>query len=118
MKKNVKLLIIIAAAAVVLVGVMLLLIFLPKSGDNADPMDSIDPGIDMSTSVDGNGMHQATIKTNDKGEIENNSYGTLIDYVPAKISTINVENTSGTLDIKSETPVDDNGNTQDRKSVV
>ena len=87
MKKNVKLLIIIAAAAVVLVGVMLLLIFLPKSGDNADPMDSIDPGIDMSTSVDGNGMHQATIKTNDKGEIENNSYGTLIDYVPAKIST-------------------------------
>ena len=44
MKKNVKLLIIIAAAAVVLVGVMLLLIFLPKSGDNADPMDSIDPG--------------------------------------------------------------------------
>ena len=105
MKKNVKLLIIIAAAAVVLVGVMLLLIFLPKSGDNADPMDSIDPGIDMSTSVDGNGMHQATIKTNDKGEIENNSYGTLIDYVPAKISTINVENTSGTLDIKSETRI-------------
>lgn len=112
MKKNVKLLIIIAAAAVVLVGVMLLLIFLPKSGYNADPMDSIDPGIDMSTSVDGNGMHQATIKTNDKGEIENNSYGTLIDYVPAKISTINVENTSGTLDIKSETPVDDNGKTE------
>ena len=96
MKKNVKLLIIIAAAAVVLVGVMLLLIFLPKSGDDADPMDSIDPGIDMSTSVDGNGMHQATIKTNDKGEIENNSYGTLLDYVPAK----------------SETPVDDNGKTE------
>ena len=29
-----------------------------------------------------------------------------------RISTINVENTSGTLDIKSETPVDDNGKTE------
>ena len=59
MKKNVKLLIIIAAAAVVLVGVMLLLIFLPKSGDNADPMDSIDPGIDMSTGSLGQGVSVA-----------------------------------------------------------
>ena len=84
MKKNVKLLIIIAIAAVVLVGVMLLLIFLPKAGDDADPMDSIDKGIDMSSSVDENGMHQAKINTNDKGEIENNSYGTLLEYVPAK----------------------------------
>lgn len=112
MKKNVKLLIIIAIAAVVLVGVMLLLIFLPKAGDNADPMDSIDKGIDMSTSVDENGMHQAKINTNDKGEIENNSYGTLLEYVPAKISTINVENTSGTMEIKSETPVDNDGKTE------
>ncbi|WP_405352910.1 DUF4340 domain-containing protein [Ruminococcus sp.] len=115
MKKNVKLLIAIAAAAVVLVGVMLLLIFLPKSGDDADPMDSIDQGIDMSTSVDENGMHQAKINTNDKGEIENNSYGTLLEYVPAKISTIDLENTSGTMEIKSETPVDEDGKTEETK---
>ena len=34
-------LIIIAIAAVVLVGVMLLLIFLPKAGDDADPTASV-----------------------------------------------------------------------------
>ncbi len=112
MKKKVKLLIAIAIAAVVLVGVMLLLIFLPKSGDSADPMDSIDQGIDMSTSVDSDGMHQATINTNSKGEIENNSYGTLLEYVPSNVSTINVENSSGTLEIKSETPVDEDGNSE------
>lgn len=111
MKKKVKLLIAIAIAAVVLVGIMLLLIFLPE-GDSADPMDSIDQGIDMSTSVDSDGMHQATINTNEKGEIENNSYGTLLEYVPADISTINLENSSGTLEIKSETPVDEDGNSE------
>lgn len=113
MKKNVKLLIIIAAAAVVLVGVMLLLIFMPKAEDSVDPMDRIDQGTDMSTSVDESGMHQAKINTNDKGEIENNSYGTLLEYVPADISTINLENSSGTMEIKSETPVDEDGKTEE-----
>lgn len=112
MKKNIKLLIIIAAVAVVFVGIMLLLIFLPKSGDSKDPMDDIDQGTDMSTSVGDDGFYQVKINTNDKGEIENNSYGTLLEYVPADIVEIDVENLSGSMTIKSETPVDEDGNSQ------
>lgn len=110
MKKNKKLFIIVAAAAVVLVGIMLLLIFLPKS--EKDPSDAIDKGIDMSVSTNSDGLHQASIKTDKDGKIANNSYGTLIEYKPAQISTIDVENSHGTIKIKSETPKDKDGKTE------
>ena len=44
-----------------------------------------DEGVKMSVTTDKDGVHQAQIQTNDKGEIDNNSYGTLLDYIPAKI---------------------------------
>lgn len=110
MKKNVKTLIVVGVAAVLLVGIMLLLIFLPN-GDS-DSTATYDEGIDMSASVDEDGVHQIKINTNEKGEIENNSYGTLIEYVPAEISTIQVENKSGSFEIESETPTDEDGNTE------
>lgn len=113
MKKNKKILIIVGIAVVLLVGLMLLLIFLPKGTTSSDPNDSIDEGISMSTTTDENGVHQATIKTDKDGKIENNSYGTLLEYVPAKISTIHIENTAGTLDIKSETPTKSDGTTEE-----
>lgn len=112
MKNKKKLIIISSVVALLLVGVMLLLIFLPKGNENEDLTDTIDHGTDMSLSTDESGVHQAQVKTNEKGEIENNSYGTLIEYVPAQIKTIHVENKSGTMDIKSETPVNDNGETE------
>lgn len=107
-KKNKIILLIVAAAVAVLVGVLLLLIFLPK-GSTGDA--TFDEGTNMSTSVDKNGVHQAQVITNDKGEIDNNSYGTLIEYVPADINTIHVENNSGTIEILSETPVNEAGET-------
>lgn len=107
-KKNKVILIIVAVAAVVLVGVMLLLIFLPKGSTGGATYDE---GTNMSTSVDENGVHQAQIVTNEKGEIDNNSYGTLVKYVPADIKTIHLENSSGTIDILSETPVNEAGET-------
>ena len=110
MKKNVKTLIVVGVAAVLLVGIMLLLIFLPN-GDS-DSTATYDEGIDMSASVDKDGVHQVKINTNEKGEIKNNSYGTLIEYVPAEISKIQVENKSGSFEIESETPTDENGNTE------
>lgn len=110
MKKNKKLLLIIGIAAVLLIGLMFLLIFLPKSG--SDDTATIDEGIAMEATTDSNGVHQVKIETDENGNIKNNSYGTLMDYVPAKISTIHVENTKGTLDIKSETPTDDDGNSE------
>ncbi len=98
-----KTIIIAAIAAAVLVGVMLLLIFLPKgSGDSGSA--TLDEGTHMKTVTDKNGMHQAVVETEPNGEIKNNSYGTLIDYVPANIKNIRVENKKGTLDVQSTTP--------------
>ena len=112
MKNKKKLIIIALIAAVLLVGVMLLLIFLPESTEGTDAADLIDEGNDVSLSTDESGVHQAKINTNENGEIENNSYGTLLEYVPADISTIHVENSSGTIDLKSETPVNEDGESE------
>lgn len=110
MKKNTKILIIVAIAAVLLAGIMLLLIFLPD-GEDQDGTASYDEGVEMSVSTDEKGVHQAVIATDKNGNIDNNSYGTLMEYVPAEISKIHVENTSGTLDITSYTPVNEDGET-------
>lgn len=116
MKKNVKILIIVCVAAALLAGLMCLLIFLPKgdgsSSSSSNGTATYDEGVKMSSSTDKKGVHQVEIKTNDKGEIDNNSYGTLMDYVPAKISKIHLENKKGTLDIKSYTPTDKDGKTE------
>lgn len=99
-----KTLIIIIIAAVVLVAALLLLIFLPKGGGESDnAAASLDEGTAMTLTTDENGMHQATVLTKN-GEIENNSYGTLLEYVPADLKEIHVENAKGTLDILAETP--------------
>lgn len=108
-KKNKIILIIAAAAAVVLVGVLLLLIFLPN-GKTSDA--TYDEGTKLSSQVDENGVHQVQVVTNEKGEIDNNSYGNLLEYYPADIKTIHLENSKGSLDVLSETPVNDKGETQ------
>ncbi len=117
MKKNLKILIIAAIAAVLLLGLMLVLIFAPK-GEGSNGAASFDEGVAMSVSTDKNGVHQAKIKTNEKGEIENNSYGTLISYVPADISKIHIENGKGTLDITSYTPKNEKGETDATKYTI
>ena len=110
MKKNTKILTIVIIAAILLTGLMLLLIFMPNGSD--EEVATVDEGISMTVLTDSNGMHQAEINTNEKGEIDNNSYGTLMEYVPADISKIHVENSKGTLDITSYTPVNDDGTTE------
>lgn len=109
MKNKKKGLIIAVIAAVVLVGVMLLLIFLPK-GDTEAP--KLDGGVDITLSTNDQGVHQAKVNTDKNGNIENNSYGTLLSYVPRDIETIHVENAGGTVDIKSYTPVNKDGTTE------
>ncbi len=98
-----KRLIIAAVAAAVLAGVILLLIFLPKGGSGSDDA-TYDEGIDMVPHIDENGVHQVEIVTDENGNIKNNSFGTLIDYVPAQIKEIHVENAGGTFDVDSNTP--------------
>ncbi len=98
-----KILIISIIAAVVLVGVMLLLIFLPKGGSD-QKASTVDEGVKLELTTDSEGVHQAEVPKDEKGEVVNNSYGTLIEYYPADISVIHVENAKGTLDVLSNTP--------------
>ena len=54
--------------------------------------------------MDKDGVHQAKVNTDENGNIKNNSYGTLMEYYPANISHMHVENTKGTFDVLAETP--------------
>lgn len=101
--KNKKILFIVIAAAVVLVGVMLLLIFLPKGGETDTDAASIDEA-QISVSTDSKGYHQAAVQRNSSGEVEQNGSGKLIEYYPAQISQIHLENKKGTVDVLSNTP--------------
>ena len=100
-----KAIIIAGAAAIALVAVLLVIVFWPKnSGKEKKRTATIDEGIDMSVSVDENGIHQAKINTDGDGNISNNSYGTLMEYYPANIKQIHVENKKGSFDVDSQTP--------------
>lgn len=93
-------------AVLLIVGVVILLNALP---DNTG--SDIDNGTEVELSVDDNNVHQAQLVLNSKGELENNSYGTLISYTPAQIKQIDVENESGTYTITAETPTEKDSET-------
>ena len=101
--KNKKTLFIVIAAAIVLVGIMLLLIFLPKGGKKDEESASVDEA-QVSLSTDSKGVHQAAVQRNSNGEVEQNGSGKLIEYFPAQISQIHLENKKGTVDVLSNTP--------------
>ncbi len=111
-KKMLRNIIIAAVSLLVIVGVILMVVFIPscsKAGE--DELPTIDYGTDLKLYVDGNGMHCAEVVTNPKGEIENNSYGTLIDYVPADIAKIDMKTPKGNYTFTLETPVSADGKT-------
>ena len=103
--------IILGIVALLLVVTTIVLIIVWPKGDPAEEEFVIDNGIDMETFVHEDGLHDATIKTNDKGEIENNSYGTLLAYIPRKINKIVMKNQDGEFVINAEHPVDKDGKT-------
>ncbi len=94
--------IIASAVVLVIVAVVLLLNFLPSDEDK--PME-FDEGAEINLVIDEKGEHQAKLVLNEKGEVDNNSYGTLIEYTPSDIKQIDVENQSGTFTVLAETPV-------------
>lgn len=102
--KNKKILIAVIAAVAVLVGVMLLLIFLPKGGEQSDSQEATVDEAQITVSTDAKGVHQAVVGRKSNGEIEQNGSGKLMEYYPADISQINLENKKGTLDVLSNTP--------------
>lgn len=99
-----KTLIIVIAAAVVLIGVMLLLIFLPNGGGDNSGAATSDEAAKVNLSTDSNGVHQASVDRDSSGNIAKDTSGTLVEYVPADIKTIHLENSKGSLDVLSETP--------------
>lgn len=112
LSKNAMWFIIAAVAVVLITAIIVILVTLPTEEATAD----LDPGTPLSLSVDENGEHQAKVLLNDKGELENNSYGTLIEYTPSDITKIEVENSSGTFTVLAETPVTVNEETGEEES--
>lgn len=92
---------IISCAAVLLI--VALIFILQSCKKNAEPQ--FDTGTPLTLSVDEDGQHQAKLVLNDKGELDNNSYGTLIELSPSDITQIDVENQSGTYTIFAQTPI-------------
>lgn len=70
-----------------IVTAIILLLAFPKE---PEPLE-FDPGTEMILTVDENKQHQATPKLNSKGELDNNSYGSLLEYEPAFITQIDIE---------------------------
>ena len=110
-KKMLRNIIIAASALVVVVGIILGIIFIPSCAGSASE-NEIDPGVDMRRGVTEDGLHYAVINTNEKGKIENNSYGTLIEMVPSQIEKISVSSPSGNYTFLLETPVNADGTTE------
>ncbi len=101
-----------ALFVLLIVAVVMLLKTLPSPEEESE----IDYGSEINLSVDEDGEHQAQLVLNEKGEIENNSYGTLIEYTPSDIKQIDVENESGNYTVLAETPVTVNEETGEEES--
>lgn len=102
--------IIIASVSLVVIVAAILVVALVPFGQSGGA--EIDYGIDMSLHLTDDGMHTAEIHTNDKGEIENNSYGTLLNYVPAQIKKISMSTEEGNYAFLLDTPVNADGTTE------
>ncbi|MBQ8057175.1 MAG: DUF4340 domain-containing protein [Ruminococcus sp.] len=112
LSKNAMWFLIAAVAVVLITALIVILVALPSEKDQAD----LDPGTPLSLSVDENGEHQAEVILNSKGKLDNNSYGTLIEYTPSQISKIEVENSSGNFTILAQTPVTVNEETGEEET--
>lgn len=113
LSKNAKWFILAGVAIVLIAAIIIVLVTLP-SEENKE--DELDPGTPLTLSVDEKGEHQAKVVLNEKGKLDNNSYGTLIEYTPSDIAKIEVENTSGTFTVLAETPVTVNEETGEEET--
>ncbi len=91
-------------AVLLIIGIVILLRVIPEKGDITET--EYKPAAEVTLTINEEGEHQAQPETNEKGKIETDTYGTLIEYVPADIKKIVVENESGSFTILAETPVE------------
>lgn len=97
--------VILIIAAVAVAALVLLLIFTRQQslkGSSAD--EALTSPADFSVEVNDKGEHEAKIAVDEKGEIVKNGSGKLVEYVPADIKSIMVENAAGSFTVNSHTP--------------
>ena len=102
-KINKTVIIIIVAVVVVAALVLLLILTRNHTAKGSDENDTYKPA-EVSLDVDANGEHIAQIAVDEDGNIKENGTGNLLNYVPADISRIDVENTKGSFSVTSHTP--------------
>ena len=91
-------------AVLLIIGIVIVLRVVPQKGDIIET--EYKPSAEITLSINEEGEHQAEPEKNEKGKIETDTYGTLLDYVPAQIKRIDVENDAGSFTILAETPIE------------
>ena len=95
---------IIIIAVVIVAGLVALLIFTRNASAPKVNEDEIAEPADISLDVNADGEHTAKVAVHQDGSIKENGSGNLLNYVPADISRIDVENTNGSFAVTSNTP--------------
>ena len=99
--KSRKSILVLIIAAVVVAGLILALILIRKT---PVPIEESTEPAEISLSVSEDGVHEADVPVDENGNILQNGTGSLLSYVPADISEINVENQDGSFTVTSSTP--------------
>lgn len=98
-KRKPILILIIAVAAVAILAVLLIVL----RTNSKKTVTEETPVAELSLSVK-DGVHEANIALDDKDNILKNGSGSLLEYVPAQIKQIDVENKDGSFSVTAETP--------------
>lgn len=96
----------------IIIGVIFIINSLPKETE-----ETVTTTIEekMVLKVDKDGEHQAEVKVNEKGELDENGSGTLIEYTPSDIERIDIENESGSFTVLAKTNVTTDEETGEEK---
>ena len=100
-KSNKKVVIAIVAAAAVAILVVILIILNSRPAPTMDENPHKDAV--LIREVNEKGEHTVNVPTDENGEISGNGAGSLLGYVPADISRVDVENPSGSFSVLSKT---------------
>lgn len=98
-RKPLIILIAVIAAVAILVALLVFLRSRPNTQDDEEFQSA-----ELSLSVNDEGVHEADVELDEDGNILQNGSGTLMDYVPADIKLIDVENKDGSFSVTSSTP--------------
>lgn len=85
---------------VALAGAFATMLLIPSANDETEANGVAS----VTAETDAEKTWQATVEADESGNIKENGTGTLVEYLPAEISTMQVENSFGIYTVKSKTP--------------